>query len=282
MDYARPETLQDAIALLTAQDWTLLAGGTDVYPATDAQALGCPVLDLTGIAALRGIATGHDNWRIGAMTTWSEIAAVELPAAFDGLQAAAREVGSIQIQNSATIGGNLCNASPAADGVPPLLVLNADVELTSPRGVRQVALADFIIGNRQTALAGDEIVSAVVIPKNAASGGSAFRKLGARKYLVISIAMVAVRLDFAYGRVADAAIAVGACSAVARRLPDIEAALAGRRIERLPDAIDPDAVTAALAPIDDIRGPASYREAAAVTLIRRAIDDVISSGQAAA
>ena len=134
----------------------------------------------------------------------------------------------MQIQNAGTLAGNLCNASPAADGVPALLVLDAEVELASAAGTRRLALADFILGNRKTARRPGELVTAVRIPKASAAGRSHFVKLGARRYLVISIVMAAARLavDEA-GLVSEAAIAVGACSAVAQRLPALEAALLG-------------------------------------------------------
>src|SRR5260370_31103109 len=100
----------------------------------------------------------------GGATTWSEIAAASLPRCLDPLRAAAREIGAVQIQNRGTIAGNLCNASPAADGVPPLLILDASVELASNRGARRLPLSQFITGNRRTSLAPDEILTAIVMP----------------------------------------------------------------------------------------------------------------------
>ena len=127
-------------------------------------------------------------------------------------------MGGIQIQNRGTVGGNLCNDSPAADGIPPLLALDARVELTSSRGRRTLAVDEFVIGNRRTALAPDELLTAVEVPVHSANAVSCFLKLGHRRYLVISIAMVAVVLDFdANDRIRYCGIAVGACSAAARR-----------------------------------------------------------------
>ena len=127
--YHRPETLGDALALLAETPVTLAAGCTDLFPATELQELPGAVLDLTAIADLRGVCTTSEGWRIGATTTWSDLIAADLPPAFDMLKQAAGEVGSVQIQNAGTIAGNLCNASPAADGVPPLLALDAVVEI---------------------------------------------------------------------------------------------------------------------------------------------------------
>src|SRR4051812_49724886 len=183
-NYLRPARLEEALAAL-ARPWTVLAGGTDFYPARVGRAIEENVLDVTGIADLRGISAGRAGWRLGATTTWSELIETPLPPVFDGLKQAAREVGGRQIQNAGTLAGNLCNASPAADGVPPLLALDAEVELASAAGKRRLALAEFITGNRKTARRTDEILSAVLIPRRIEHAASSFSKLGARRYLVI-------------------------------------------------------------------------------------------------
>src|SRR6185437_9538011 len=197
------------------------------YPARVGQSVVEDVLDIGGIESLRGIARTESGWRIGATATWSEVIDADLPALFDGLKQAAREVGGRQIQNAGTVAGNLCNASPAADGVPPLLALDAEVELAGPPGTRRLPLSAFITGNRRTLLAPGELLVAIRVPKPAHDARSAFLKLGARRYLVISIAMAAATLEIEDGRVVSARIAVGACSAVAQRLPALEGALAG-------------------------------------------------------
>jgi CO/xanthine dehydrogenase FAD-binding subunit len=272
--YLRPESLTGACAALAARRFRPLAGGTDLYPATGARALSGDVLDLTAVHELRGIELSRAGLRIGACTTWSEIALATLPPSLAALQEAAREVGGRQIQNAGTIGGNLCNASPAADGVPPLLALGAEVELASAAGARRLALADFILGPRRTALQPGEILTAVLVPRVGLMGRSRFLKLGARKYLVISIVSVAVRIVEREGRVAEAAIAVGACSAVARRLPAVEAALTDGPFAGAAARVRDADVTAALAPIDDIRASAGYRAEAAAELVRRAVADL--------
>ena len=269
--YAKPTTLDEALALLGEDRWRILAGGTDFYPAQGARPFRDNILDINGLSALRGIAETDRHWRIGARTTWTDIVRHPLPAAFDVLKAAAREVGSVQIQNVASVAGNLCNASPAADGVPALLVLDADVEIRSAQSTRHLPLDDFIHGNRRTALQPGEMVTAIHVPKRSAVGASAFVKLGARRYLVISIAMAAARLVVDDGVVADAAIAVGACSAVARRLTGVEAALRGEPVT----AALADAVLSApideLSPIGDVRGSAGYRRDAAREIVARAV-----------
>ena len=271
MGYDRPADLDRALEMLARSGGAVLAGGTDLYPATDRPALAGNVIDITAVEALHGVARTGEGWRIGAATRWSEVIAADLPPAFDALKQAAREVGSVQIQNAGTVGGNLCNASPAADGVPPLMVLDAEVELRSVRGVRRMALAAFLQGVRQTALAPDELMTAVLIPEHAGAGRSRFLKLGARKYLVISIAMVAARIEAEDGVVTGAALAVGACSAVAVRLPAVEAALVGQPVDKAAGAIGGAEVAALLSPIDDVRADAAYRTRAAAELLRRAV-----------
>lgn len=272
--YYRPDSLTDALAVLDRTGAVVAAGCTDLFPATERQELAGPVLDVTAIDGLRGISAMAGGWRIGATTRWSDILAADLPPAFDMLKQAAREVGAVQVQNAGTVAGNLCNASPAADGVPPLLALDAQVELTGTAGHRVLPLAEFITGARQTGLKPGELMTAVVIPHTSGAGRSRFLKLGARKYLVISVAMVAVRLDHAAGRVTDLALSVGACSAVAMRLPALERQLIGQPVRDLSGRVDQRLVSDALSPISDVRADAAYRLRAAGELLRRALRDL--------
>ena len=269
--YTRPSNLDDALGLL-AEGARVMAGATDIFPGAGESPLRGNYVDVTTIAALRGVRLQGNAVRIGATTTWSDIVAADLPPAFDALKAAARDVGAVQIQNRGTVAGNLCNASPAADGVPPLLILDAEVELASRRGTRRLALDVFINGARSTLLAPDEVMTAVVTPLPASTMRSAFFKLGARRYLVISIAMVAVALDVVEGIVGDARIAVGACSAVAQRMREVERRLIGAPASSgLGSAIEAKDL-ARLSPIDDGRASADYRRDAALTLVKRAME----------
>lgn len=270
--FLKPRSLDEAIRALAAEGGLLLGGGTDLFPAWVDRPAPHRVIDLKGIAELCGIWTAGDSVRIGGGVTWSEIAAAKLPPAFAALQAAAREVGSVQIQNAATIAGNICNASPAADGVPPLLALDSEVELASLGGVRRLALSEFIRGNRLTARRADELLSAVIVPKTHENARSAFLKLGARRYLVISIVMVAANIERdSKDRIVHAAIAVGAASEVARRLPELE-----RKLLMAPPGTSAASLVTAeglpLSPIDDVRATASYRKDAALTLVRRVLE----------
>lgn len=277
--YLRPTSIDAALQALASRPLTVLAGGTDFYPARVGRPLDDDVLDITAIAGLRGIEAHGDHWRIGATTTWRDLMKSDTPPLFDGLKRAAREIGGAQIQNAATIAGNLCNASPAADGVPPLLSLDASVELASVQGVTSVPLADFILGNRRTSRAPGELVTAIRIPRPRAHRAAGhFTKLGARRYLVISIVMVAAAIECdTAGRITRAGVAVGACSEVARRLPDLEAAVAGRHVDgTLGDVVAPTHLVS-LAPIDDVRASADYRRDAALTVVRRTLSELGAS-----
>jgi len=257
--FERPRSVAEAASLLAAGDWAVLAGGTDLYPAHVGRPIARPVLDLSRIDGLRGIRRSESGWTFGATTTWSDVIRAALPPLFDALKAAAREVGGVQIQNAGTVAGNVCNASPAADGVPALLALGAEVELQSTAGSRRLPLEDFVLGSRRTARREAELVSAIHVPARAAGARSVFLKLGGRRYLVISITMVAVLIELdGAGVVARAGVAVGSCSAVARRLPALEARLRGRDAARLAACVEPGDL-APLTPIDDVRASREFR-----------------------
>ncbi|WP_339772377.1 FAD binding domain-containing protein [uncultured Pseudosulfitobacter sp.] len=272
MTLHRPETLDAALALLAEGGGVVLAGGTDVYPGLRDAPAPARMIDVSAVSGLRGITRDGDHWRIGAATTWTDVVRADLPALFDGLKLAAREVGSVQIQNTGTVAGNLCNASPAADGVPALLALDAEVELTGPDGARRVPLGAFIQGIRKVDLGPAELMTAIYVPD--APGCGAFRKLGARRYLVISIAMVGAVVHAEGGRIVRAHIAVGSCSPVARRLVALETALVGAALGDVGGIVG-QARLDELTPIDDVRASAAYRMDAVRTLVRRTVLDAV-------
>jgi CO/xanthine dehydrogenase FAD-binding subunit len=282
--YIRPNTLHEAVALLARGRVQILSGGTDFYPALGERIVRGTVMDVSRISELRGVRVEPDYFRIGGLTTWTDILRTSLPDCFDALKSAAREVGSVQIQNRGTVAGNLCNASPAADGVPPLLALDAEIELTSTTGVRRMPLAEFIEGNRKTQRKSDELLTAILIARGVEDSKSAFVKLGARRYMVISISMVAVVVRFSDGsqkderQVLEARIAVGSCSAVARRLPELEQQLIGISVGKdLSKVVKPEHL-ASLSPIDDVRATGEYRGDAALYLVQRALKSCAEIG----
>jgi CO/xanthine dehydrogenase FAD-binding subunit len=270
--YFRPSNLTEALTALSRGGLAVIAGGTDFYPARVDRPMREDVLDISGLSELRRIKIMPRHVRIGAGVTWSDLIHADLPPSFDGLKLAAREIGGVQIQNTGTLVGNVCNASPAADGIPNLMALDAEVELASLDGRRQVPIGDFVIGNRKTSRRLDELVTALLVPRATADARSVFLKLGGRKYLIISIVMVAVVLEIDLDRVERARIAVGACSEIARRLPTLETELAGRPLGSSLAAIARSEHLSHLAPIDDLRATAAYRRQAALVLLCRSLN----------
>ncbi len=299
MSYLLPTSIEAALSLLDSTSAsegapTIVAGATDYYPQLDHATVGSQpaeaILDITGVNELRSIQRDGDLWRIGALATWSDLTSDDLslaglPAAFRGLQQAAVQIGSVQIQNVGTVVGNICNASPAADGVPPLLALGAKVELQSVSQTRVVPLHEFILGNRRTVRQPDELVTAILIPNPPIVGENvmvgSFVKLGTRAYLAISIVMVAALADIDEdGIIRSAQIAVGACSEVAQRLPDLEHDLVGVSLSHLGTGfVIGEHHLAPLSPIDDVRATAAYRMSVTPRLIARALASCRTSDQ---
>ena len=275
--YYRPENINDAITTLSKGELTIAAGCTDLFPKTQEDSLGRNILDISAIKSLKSITIEKEFRRIGSGVTWTDLENEELPNCYEMLKECSLQVGSRQIQNLGTIGGNLCNASPAADGVPCLLSLDASVELISTNGKRILKLNDFIKGSRNTELKKNEILSAILIPQKTERGHSSFVKLGARKYLVISIAMVACKINLDGDIISDIAISIGSCSAVARRLGELENTLIGKNVNSdLTQDIYNFDYKKHISPINDIRGTDAYRLEVAKVLVKKSIIDTIN------
>ncbi len=265
--------LADALAQLASSDKQVLAGGTDVFtldwPAQQ------QFINIARVPELKTIEEHDVYWRIGAAVTWSDLASAKLPVLFDGLIAAGKEVGSIQIQNAATIVGNVCNASPAADGTPVLIAMDAEIEITDKSGTRVLPICEFVLGPRSIALKPDQLVVAIRIPKKPGSVTSQFCKLGSRKYLVISFVSIAAVIAVESNFITSAGIAVGSCSPVACRLASLEARLVNQPLQVLSDIeVTPEADLAPLTPIDDKRATADYRLQAAQSLLQRTLNAI--------
>ncbi len=276
--YYRPDKINDALYSLSKEKLTIAAGCTDLLPSTQQENLGNNILDISGIKSLRHISFENGFRKIGSGVTWTDLVENnELPKCYDMLKECSLQIGSKQIQNLGTIGGNLCNASPAADGVPCLLSLDASIELLSLNGKRVLKLEDFIKGSRETELKNNEILSAILIPKEAEIGRSSFLKLGARKYLVISIAMIACKLNLKKDVISEIAISVGSCSAVAKRIKSLENLLIGKSIkDELTSIILNYNYENYLSPINDIRGTNTYRFKASKVLVKDTIIKTIN------
>ena len=275
--YILPRSLHEALDAIAEGEWRILAGGTDFYPQLNDKPLDFNIIDINRLEELRGIRRNNDHWRMGAMVTWTELLETELPPVFNSLKLAAREIGSVQIQNAATLAGNLCNASPAADSVPPLLTLDASVELQSASGIRHLPVSDFIKGNRTTDRSPDEIMTAILLPADRDNACTHFLKLGTRKYLVISISMVSILIKASTeGLIELSRISVGSCSAVAQRLQSLEALVTGQYVTANLDELVTAEHLAPLSPIDDVRATAEYRMNASEELVRRVLRECTS------
>jgi CO/xanthine dehydrogenase FAD-binding subunit len=285
MPFERPSSLNAALSLLS-QGFLPLAGGTDYYPGKVGKPINESLVDVTQVSELRGFSMADGRLTMGALTTWRAcidyIGLATTPRVLLALSQAAREVGGWQIQNRGTLGGNLCNASPAADGVVALLALDAQINLVSQvagvQRIRSLPLERFVLGNRQTAIAAGELLKDASLQMLSEKARSAFLKLGHRRYLVISIAMVAVVVDFDQNDcLSHCRIAVGACSKAAVRVKDLEAKLLGvnrTQVIRIAEdfvSLANDVIT----PMTDVRGSAEFRYDAVQTLIVRALSQAV-------
>jgi CO/xanthine dehydrogenase FAD-binding subunit len=254
-----PRSLDEALALRAARPDALpIQGGTDVMVDVNFdRKRPAAILNLNEVDELRSWSRENGSLRLGASLTYTEARQPELAALLPALAEASRTVGSPQIQNRGTIGGNLGTASPAGDALPPLLVERAEVEVASVRGGRTLPLGGFLVGPKRNALAADELIVAVRVRPSGAP--QTFMKVGPRNAMVIAVCSLAVVADREGGEVRAA---YGSAGPVPRlvRCPLADAASL------------PDLVVDAAAPIDDVRGTAAYRRHALGVLARRALE----------
>jgi CO/xanthine dehydrogenase FAD-binding subunit len=279
MDILQPASLAEALELRAEHpDAVALAGGTDLMVELNFDR-GRPraVLDLTRVPELAEWAPEDGRLRIGAGVTYTRIVD-ELGDRLPGLAIASRTVGSPQIRNRGTVGGNLATASPAGDALPPLYTSNAEVELASRGGTRRVPVADFVTGPKRTALGADELITAFVLPP--AAGGQQFAKVGTRNAMVIAVCSVSVALWPEERRVATC---IGSAGPTPLPATDADAFIAGVLDEHdywssrapLPGVALQrygELVGQAARPIDDVRGTAAYRRHAVGVMARRALN----------
>jgi CO/xanthine dehydrogenase FAD-binding subunit len=271
--YLRPRDLDEAIVARAAYpEWMVLAGGTDLMVDANRRATPSGILDLWRFSPLCHIRAHDDGLTIGAGTTFLEISRdAHVRERFRPLAEAAREVGALQIQARATIGGNVGTSSPVGDSLPVLLALDAELELWSVRGRRRVPYRSFCTGYRKTLLAPDELVVAVHVPAPAPQARTrwAWRKIGTRRAQSISKVMGAAMMELdSDRRVAWARVALGAVADRPIRVTAVEDAVRGLSIAQAADAARA-ALRGAIAPIDDIRSTAAYRLAVAENLVAR-------------
>lgn len=281
-EYIVPRSINELCQVLQTTGGKIVAGGTDMLPQMrSAKQHPTALIDISHIADLRYIRESDGEIAIGALTTWSDILESSLiQQTAPALVQAAALVGSPMTRNRGTLGGNLGNASPAADSLPPLLTLDAKVHLISQDGRRQIPLNDFLSGPGKTKIKADECIYQVSYKKISPPFGNTFLKLGPRQGMTISIASVAVLLALdATGKIALARIALGAVAPTAVRCPETEAFLLGKEPSRTLWQETAQLVIKEISPIDDVRGTREYRSHVAGILTRRALETAFTSIQ---
>lgn len=280
-DYVAPSSLNEVLNLLKDyQDKArLLAGGTDLIPKMKKRAASADLLiDLNKISGLSFIEIRGDRLHIGGLARLSEIK--ESPLVEERALALVQAIGimaSPPIRNRATMAGNLCSASPAADTAPPLLVLDASVRLQSARGERMVLLSDFFLGPEKTAMRPDEMLTEVIIPLQ--EGTSTFMKLGRRKAFTLSVVSVTAFARVSGGKFAEVRVALGAVAPTPIRGRKVEESLEGnevsaQNIERAAQLIQEE-----VKPISDVRASAEYRREMSYVLTKRVLEQVAGGGR---
>ena len=259
MDVLTPRSLDDALRLKSEQpDARFVQGGTDVLVEINFdRSRPAALINLNEVAELRGFAWENGSLVLGSGLTYAELMQPPLATALPALAEASRTVGSPQIRNRGTLGGNLGTASPAGDALPPLLVESAQIEIASVRGRRTLLLGDFLVGPKRNALEPDELVVSIRIEPSGAR--QTFMKVGPRNAMVIAVCSLALSVDRERGELRAAFGSSGPVTGLVTAPLD--------EAERFPDA-----VAAAASPIDDVRGTAAYRRHALRVLAGRALE----------
>ena len=279
--YLAPRRLDEALQAMADGDATVLCGGTDLAPQTEsgARQYKARLLNINRVEGLGGIAANGGEIRIGATTTVAEIRrSATLAQIAPVLVEAAEHFASEQIRNAASLGGNLCNASPAGDMSPPLLVLGAAVELACWRDgaahTRRVPLEQFFVAPGRTVKLAQELLTAVVFARPAPGFVARFRKSGPRPALEISTVSVALGARGADGRLGDVRVAMGSVAPTPLRARHVEAALEGRPLDAATVAAAVAAAAEDAKPIDDVRASAWYRSHLVKVFVGEVLDDV--------
>ncbi|MCL4744285.1 MAG: xanthine dehydrogenase family protein subunit M [Burkholderiaceae bacterium] len=279
--YDAPDTIEEAVRLMAGGTVSVLAGGTDLMPQSRAGrvTLAPTLLSLRRIAQMRGLSDEGDSLRIGATTTLAALARdplakTQLPLLVEAID----HFASAQIRNAATIGGNVCNASPAGDMIGPLLVLDASVELVAFRDgalvSRRVALEEFFTGPGRTVRAPDELLVAIHVPKPAPGAFARFHKFGVRPALDISAIAISIAGAIRDGVLHDVRVAFGALGPTPLRGRATEAALEGHALDEATIAKAARAAREEVHPISDVRASAWYRAEMVENMTRRLLQDV--------
>jgi carbon-monoxide dehydrogenase medium subunit len=276
-----PETVDECVRILAERgpDAKLVAGGTDLLPQLKTGMLRTEcVVDLTGVPELRRLARANGSGlRIGAAVTARALERDPgVTAAYPAIAESGALVGSVQVRNLATLGGNLCNAAPSADMAPPLLALDAEGVIRGPQGTRRVPLASFFVGVRHTVLAPGELLVEIAVPHPGPHSGGHYRRHTPRRELDIAVVGVASQLTLSRGVCAKARIALASVAPTPIRATEAERVLEGQPVtSELIERAARAAVDAAR-PISDQRGSADFRRHLVQVLTRRTLTTALA------
>ncbi|MCK6681182.1 MAG: xanthine dehydrogenase family protein subunit M [Thermoanaerobaculia bacterium] len=283
-DIQSPETLDEALTLLSREPgkWRPIAGGTDLMVLLNAGRLSdLNLLDISRLTELRGISENGPSVTFGALTTYSELR--QHPAVREhlpNLVESARVTGAQAIQNRGTLGGNIVNASPAADTPPSLMAYGAEIELVSVRGKRRVPYESFHKGYKKMDLAPDELLHSIHVPIPKGSGFHFYRKVGTRQAQAISKTCLAAHARIENGVVEELRIGLGSVAPVPARARSAEAVILGKAVDSLPIEDAVKAIQSDISPIDDIRSTARYRRVVTANVLRQALEELARTGRA--
>ena len=271
-EFLQPSTVDEALSARAAHpDYLVMAGGTDLYVASKDRPAPAGTIDLFGIPGLCEIADADGGGlRIGAATTYAALLSdARIASSYSVLREACREVGATQIQARGTIGGNMITSSPVGDTLPPLLALDAEIEVASKSGSRRIPYANFLVGYRKVDLKADELLVAIHLPPPHPEAQQFWRKVGTRQAQSISKVMVAAVARIESGVIADARISVGAVADRTIRALATEKAIVGQPANEATALLARKALASEITPIDDLRSKAAYRLGVAENLVAR-------------
>lgn len=278
-NYSAPTSIAEAVQLLQHGEATIVAGGTDLTPQTEAgvREFAATLINIQRIEEMRGISVSNGRYRIGGLTTVTDILESELLAAdVPVLVEAADHFASPQIRNASSLAGNLCNASPAGDMVIPLLLLDAEAELVSwsdgSVSTRSVPLSDFFTGPGRTVMKADELMTAVEFAQPGEGYVAAFIKSGPRPALEISTVSMGVAGVVKAGVIHGVRVSIGAVAPIPLRARETEAALEGNKLDEALFELAAETASGEVKPIDDVRASSWYRKHLTGVYIRRALE----------
>jgi len=274
MDYHKPESLEEALELHDQhENSTIMAGGTDIIPQlrTGEKFTSC-IIDISAVRDLNYIKEDEGFIKIGSATTHSQLINSDLiKKEIPALHESVSEIGSPQIRNMATIGGNLCNASPAADSAPPLLVHNSEIVVASKRGLQIFPLKELFTGPKSNCLKTNEILTEIRCPKPTKAFGSAYRRIGRRKAFTLSLVNASAHIEKESNLPTSVRIAVGAVAPTPIRLFELEKKLIGKPIKKMIQIASEECVKL-IEPITDHRASADYRNEMTKVLLKRTLE----------